>query len=551
MSKGVETTNRSFACSGNLIDVHQRSVYPATIKVRDGRIEAIESSSERLQTYLAPGFVDAHVHVESSMLPPAEFARLAVTHGTVATVSDPHEIANVMGIEGVRWMLDDAAHAVLKICFGAPSCVPATPFDHAGATLGAEAVADLLAWDRIGYLSEVMDYPGVIAGQAELLAKLAAARLVAKPIDGHAPRLRGRDLATYAARGITTDHECVAIDEAREKLALDMQILIREGSAAKNFDALWPLLMDSAHRCMLCSDDKHPHDLLEGHIDQMVRRALARGVNLFDAWRAASVNPVAHYRLPVGLLRPGDPADFIEVDSLSHPRVLRTWIDGRLVAQHGRSLLPRHESGSVSRMAAGTKQPADFALPADGSRARVIEAIDGQLVTGELVVGPKIVAGEVVPDADRDILKIALIDRYRDVPPVVALIRNFGLRHGALAGSVSHDSHNVVAVGASDDALARAVNAVTRAQGGLAVVDSDSEATLPLAIAGLMSNADGYQVAVEYTKLESLAKSLGSQLTAPFMTLSFMALLVIPRLKIGPTGLFDVSAFQPVSMWES
>jgi adenine deaminase len=472
-----------------------------------------------------------------------------VTHGTVATVSDPHEIANVLGIDGVQWMLDDAVRAAMKICFGAPSCVPATPYDWAGARLDAAAVAHILSWERIGHLAEVMDYPGVIAGQHDLLAKLAAAKELGKPCDGHAPGLRGKELAHYAAAGITTDHECTALDEAREKLALGMKILIREGSAAKNFDALWPLLEEFANQCMFCSDDKHPNDLVEHHIDELVRRSLAFGLDLFDVWRAASVNPVEHYRLPVGLLRPGEPADFIEVDSLAQPRVLRNWIDGRLVAQQGKSLLPRHGSSPANRFAVGHKEPVDYRLSAQGTLLRVIEALDRQLVTRELVVSPSVVAGQVVSDPNRDILKIALVNRYENTPPVVALVKNFGLGSGAIASSVAHDSHNIIAVGASDEALSRAVNAVISAGGGLAVACPAGIAVLPLRIAGLMSDEDGYRVGAEYARLDAQAKALGSNLTAPFMTLSFMALLVIPHLKLSPAGLFDVSTFQPVKMW--
>jgi adenine deaminase len=551
MISAAPSTYRSFCVSGNLIDVHQRHIYPATIAVHDGRIaEVREDATPAGDSFLAPGFVDAHIHIESSLLPPSEFSRLAVAHGTVATVSDPHEIGNVLGSDGVAWMLADAAAAAVKIRFGAPSCVPATSFDMSGAVLGPAEIEHLLALPGIGYLSEMMNYPGVIAGDVDVMAKLAAARRAGVPIDGHAPGLVGPGLAAYVAAGITTDHECVAIDEAREKRSLGMKILIREGSAAKNFEQLWPLLVESPDVCMLCSDDKHPNDLVEGHIDELVRRALAHGADLFDVWRAASVNPIAHYSLDVGLLRPGDPADFIEVTSAREPRVLRTWIDGRLVAEQGQSLIERKIVEPVNQFAARPKEARDFALPAAGTLARVIEAIDGQLVTGERRLAPAARGGLVVGDVDRDVLKMALVDRYRDAPPAMALVNGFGLRHGALASSVSHDSHNILAVGVDDDALAKAVNAVIATSGGLSVVTDDGQAAvLPLPIAGLMSDADGYRVAAEYARLDALAKSLGSTLSAPFMTLSFMALLVIPALKLGPTGPFDVKAFRPVSLW--
>lgn len=536
--------------AGNLIDILAREIYPATVVVRDGIISAVEREPDaQYDTYLAPGFVDAHVHVESSMLPPTEFSRLATPHGTVATVSDPHEIANVLGEEGVAWMLADAEHAPLKILFGAPSCVPATAFDSAGATLDATAVARMLAQPRIGYLSEVMNYPGVIAGDPDMLAKIAAAKAVGKPVDGHAPGVRGRDLQKYVAAGISTDHECVALDEAREKIAAGMKILIREGSAAKNFDSLQPLLTESPAACLLCSDDKHPNDLIVGHIDALVRRALAAGAELFDVWRAASQQAIEHYRLNVGLLRPGDPADFIEVDSVTAPRVLRTWIDGRLVAERGRALVERRIVQPINRFAATAKSANEFVIRVEAPQARVIEALDGQLITNELILPVAAENGVVVPDFARDVLKIAVIDRYRNTPPAVALIKNFGLKRGAIASSVSHDSHNIVAVGASDEALARAVNAVIAAGGGLSVAGDHDTHVLPLAIAGLMSDQPGAEVAAEYARLDALAKALGSTLAAPFMTLSFMALLVIPALKLGPAGLFDVTAFQPTKLW--
>jgi adenine deaminase len=550
VSSQSANADRSFRVSGNLIDVHRRRIYPAMVVVRDGLIaEIVEGPGASYSTFLAPGFVDAHIHIESSMLPPSEFSRLAVAHGTAATVSDPHEIGNVLGMEGIEWMLADAREAAIKICFGAPSCVPATPFDHSGADLGGAQIEEMLHWPGVGYLSEMMNYPGIIAGRPDVLAKLAVAQRAGVPIDGHAPGVRGDDLATYIAAGITTDHECVALDEAREKRDRGMKILIREGSAARNFEALWPLLRESPKSCMLCSDDRHPNDLVAGHIDDLVRRSIAHGVDPFDVWRAASVHPVEHYRLHIGLLRQGDSADMIEVDSLDKPQVLRTWIDGRLAAENGKSLVPRRVVKPVNCFETSPKRPAEFALAAGAPQARVIVAHDEQLITGEKIMPIAARDGSVIPDIDRDVLKIAVVDRYRNAMPAVALITNFGLKRGALATSVSHDSHNIVAVGTSDEDLARAVNAVVEARGGLAVAAPDGVALLPLPIAGLMSDCDGYEVAAEYTRLDRMAKTLGSTLTAPFMTLSFMALLVIPSLKLGPEGLFDVAVFRPVSMW--
>ncbi|MFM7185074.1 MAG: adenine deaminase [Planctomycetota bacterium] len=538
--------------AGNLVDPLRRSIRPATLTIRDERIASIADDPAPHPTWLLPGFVDAHVHVESSLLPPAEFARLAVAHGTVATVSDPHEIANVLGIPGVEFMLADARRSPFTFCFGAPSCVPATAFDHAGATIDSAGVAALLDRPDIGYLSEMMNYPGVIAGDPECLAKIAAAAARGKPVDGHAPRLRGSAAAAYAAAGITTDHECVSLDEALEKIGLGMQILIREGSAARNFDALASLIDTHPTRCMLCSDDKHPDQLLLGHVDQLVRRARARGSDLFDVLQAACVNPVRHYRLPVGLLQPGDRADFVEVDDLEQLRIRRVFVRGMLAASDGRAAWPRLESAAPNRFDARPKQPDDFAIPtvAAGPTAaiRVIEALDGQLVTGSLQLDVPVEEGRLLADPAHDVLKIAVVDRYDDRPPAVAFIRNVGLRRGAIASSVSHDSHNVVAVGAGDAEIARAVNLVVASRGGLAVTGPEGDAVLPLPIAGLMSDRPGPEVAAAYSDLDRRAKALGSRLAAPYMTLSFMALLVIPALKIGPAGLFDVDAFRPATL---
>jgi len=540
-----------FRISGNLVDPVARRIRPATLTVALGRIAAITWDSIEHATWLLPGFVDAHVHVESSLLPPHEFARMAVAHGTVAAVSDPHEIANVLGITGVDFMLDDARGSPFTFHVGAPSCVPATRFDRSGATINAEAVATLLDRPAIGSLAEMMNYPGVVAGDADVLAKIAAAVARGKPVDGHAPGLRGAALKAYVAAGITTDHECVTLVEAREKLALGMKILIREGSAARNFDALASLIDDRPDMCMLCSDDLHPDRLAIGHVDVLVRRALARGSELFNVLQAACVNPVRHYQLPVGLLQRGDRADFLEVDDLQRMRVRRVFVDGRLAAADGVTTWPRRPSATPNRCDTGPKTAGDFMIrlpDATGRSVRVIEARDGQLVTGCVIVPARVEEGCVVADPANDVLQIALVDRYGDRPPALALVRSFGLHDGAIASSVSHDSHNIVAVGTSPDALARAVNLVIGARGGLAAVGPTGERLLPLPIAGLMSDRPGPEVAAAYTEIDAFAKGLGSRLSAPFMTLSFMALLVIPALKLGPMGLFDVERFAPVGL---
>ena len=543
-----------FTLTANVVDVFSRSIQPAIISVAGGRIARIAPIAEAgaapdpALPYVLPGFVDAHVHVESSLLVPTEFARLAVAHGTVATVSDPHEIGNVLGVAGVEFMLENAAHSPFKFCFGAPSCVPATPFETAGAEITAQDIAKLFENPKIGYLAEMMNWPGVLHRDADVMAKIALAHAAGRPVDGHAPGLRADDAAHYASAGISTDHECFTAAEARDKLAVGMKILIREGSAARNFDALIELLPEHYANLMFCSDDKHPDTLVLGHINQLVQRAVALGNDVFEVLHVACVNPVQHYRLPVGLLREGDPADFITVANLQDFEVLQTYLDGQLVAENGRSLLPAAPIAVVNNFHARPVAAADFQVPApDSARPmlRVIECFDGQLITARVDLPARIENSLVVPDVATDVLKLAVINRYQPhVAPALAFIRGFGLKHGALASSVGHDSHNITAVGCDDESLARAVNLVIAAKGGLAAVGSDGQAILlPLPVAGLMSDQAGPEVARAYAAVDALAKQLGSPLAAPFMTLSFMALLVIPSLKLSDKGLFDGQQF--------
>ena len=539
-----------FAETGQIVDPLNREVLSGTVHVRDGRIERIERHATDAERVILPGFVDAHVHVESSMLTPSEFARAAVRHGTVATVSDPHEIANVLGMEGVEYMIEDGQRVPFTFHFGAPSCVPATPFETAGATLDPDDVAALLDRPAVRYLSEVMNYPGVLSGDPDMLAKIDAARARGLPRDGHAPGVRGTDARRYADAGISTDHECVTIDEARDKLDAGMHILIREGSAAKNFDALIPLMDEAPDRLMFCTDDAHPDALLRGHIDALVRRALARGYDRMDVLRAACVHPVQHYALDVGLLQEGDPADFIVADSLDDLNILRTYVDGAVVVEDGATRIERLESPVVNAFATRTKQPGDFACPAEGDRIRVIEAEEGQLVTRETVEPAHVVDGHAVSDPERDVLKLTVVNRYQDAAPAIGFIRGFGLKRGAIASSVAHDSHNIIAVGASDEALCRAVNQIIEHRGGIGAVDESDALTLPLPIAGLISDRAYDDVARRYIRLNAFAQQrLGSPMDAPFMTLSFMALLVIPQLKLSDQGLFDGAAFEFVELF--
>jgi adenine deaminase len=549
----------SFSITGNLVDVHQKKIYPVEVTVENGKIVSISATSNQppaTSNYLLPGFIDSHVHIESSMLVPSEFAKLAVVHGTVATVSDPHEIANVCGIEGVEFMIENGKTVPFKFNFGAPSCVPATTFETAGATLDSAAVEKLLKRDEIKYLSEMMNFPGVLNEDEEVMKKIAAAHHLLKPVDGHAPGLRGEQAKAYIAAGITTDHECFTKEEALDKLQNGMKIIIREGSAAKNFEALIDLLHDYPNQMMFCSDDKHPDSLVLGHINQLCARAVAKGIDLFKILKAACVNPVLHYKLDVGLLREGDPADFIVVKDLEKFEVEQTYINGELVAESGKSKIKSQKSGVINNFSCHKKSVKDFEVSAKSSPlgdGGVIEALDGQLITNKLPLKPKIENGKLVSDTGRDILKIVVVNRYKDSPVAKAFIKNFGLKKGALASSVAHDSHNIVAVGVDDESICRAVNLVIEKQGGVSVTsplplstsgEGISEAVLALPVAGLMSNEDGYKVAAAYTAIDKMTKELGSTLGAPFMTLSFMALLVIPHLKLSDLGLFDGDRFE-------
>ncbi len=538
-----------FQISGNLIDILQQEIYPATIHIAGGRIRQITRNDNSYSQYLLPGFIDAHVHIESSMLTPAEFARLAVVHGTVATVSDPHEIANVSGVEGVQYMIGNGRQTPFKFNFGAPSCVPATPFETAGATVSVADVETLLRNPEIRYLSEMMNFPGVLQQEPEVMAKIAAAHQAGKPVDGHAPGLRGTAAQQYIAAGISTDHECFTLEEAKEKLQYGMHILIREGSAAKNFDALIPLLHDHPEKMMFCSDDKHPDSLVEGHINLLVKRALAFGIDLFKVLRAACVNPALHYRLDTGLLREGDPADLIVIDNITGFNVQATYINGIQVAGGGKTLIAPAANTIINNFDCRLQRPADFRIPFTDTSLRsaevnVIEALDGQLITRHITAALPVIEGTLQSDVSQDVLKLAVVNRYQPAPAALGFIRNFGFKSGAIASTVAHDSHNIIAVGVDDESICAAVNAVIREQGGISVASEAGVEVLPLPVAGLMSHLDGYVVAERYSALDQAAKRLGSPLSAPFMTLSFMALLVIPHLKLSDKGLFDGDKFQ-------
>ena len=539
--------------SGQLVDIWQKKIYPATIQIENGIINNIAPNPEPgPQHFILPGFIDSHVHIESSMLVPSEFARLAVVHGTVATISDPHEIANVCGLKGVEYMIRNGQTVPFHFYFGAPSCVPATSFETAGGRLDAGQVETLLQRPEIKYLSEMMNFPGVLNGDPEVVKKIEAARTLGKPVDGHAPGLRGEAAGKYIRGGqsegpvvISTDHECFTRQEALDKLQYGMKIIIREGSAARNFDALIDLLNDYTDRILFCSDDKHPDSLVAGHINQLCARAVAKGIDLFKVLQAACMNPVQHYQLEVGLLRTGDAADLIIVEDLQQFTIKQTWIKGELVAENGKSLIRTEPAGVINNFRCTPVKAKNFHVHSNGDATiPVIEALDGQLITNKLLLPPKILNNLIISDPVRDILKMVVVNRYNPAPPEMAFIKNFGLKTGAIASSVAHDSHNIVAVGVTDEAIADAVNLVVETRGGVSCVSGEASMVLALPVGGLMSPEDGYATAEAYTSIDAMAKSIGSTLSAPFMTLSFMALLVIPHLKLSDLGLFDGDSFR-------
>ncbi|MEO8764825.1 MAG: adenine deaminase [Ginsengibacter sp.] len=541
----------NFTVTGNVVDILSGKIFTGEVIVEDGKIKATRQVNDEPGKQLPcilPGFIDAHVHIESSMLVPSEFAKLAVVHGTVATVSDPHEIANVCGLDGVEFMIENGKQVPFKFYFGAPSCVPATIFETAGAAIDAVAIDTLLSRPEITYLSEMMNFPGVLNHDEEVTAKIKSAKKYNKPVDGHAPGLRGEDARKYIEEGISTDHECFTKEEALDKLQYGMKIIIREGSAAKNFEALIEVLRDHPAEIMFCSDDKHPDSLVRGHINELCKRAVAKGINLFNVLRAACINPVGHYNMNVGLLKPGDNADFIIVKDLTNFEVAATYINGILVAENGHSNISAPAPALINNFNCKKRPVIDFRFHTRNNAGELtaIEAMDGQLITNKFSFNPKIENGCYVSDTEKDILKMIVINRYKDAPVSIGFVKNFGLRRGAIASSVAHDSHNIIVVGVDDESIANSVNLIIRHKGGISCTDASAsfEKVLPLPVAGLMSNDDGYKVAEMYTKLDKAAKDLGSQLSAPFMTLSFMALLVIPHVKLSDLGLFDGDDFK-------
>jgi len=533
-----------YVVEGNIVDVPARKIFKGRLEIHNGKIEeVIADDSIKSEYYILPGLIDSHIHIESSMLVPSEFARGAVVNGTIATVSDPHEIANVLGVEGFEFMLSNSKLVPFKFNFGVPSCVPATCFESSGAAISADDVQYLFDKYNLNYLSEMMNFPGVIYDDKVVEQKLSIARNIGKKIDGHCPGLSGEQLDKYIAAGITTDHECFSIDEAREKIRKGMKVLVREGSAAKNFDTLKHLLNESPQMVMLCSDDKHPDDLLIGHINLMIKRALESGVDLFDVLTAAIVNPILHYSLECGLLKKGDWADFIIVENLVSLKVLATYINGEKVAENGRCLFDSVPITAINKFNCEKLKLDDIKQLDKGNKIKVIVAIEGELITDSIEVTPKVEDGMIVSDIEQDVLKLVVLNRYEKSPPAIGFIKNIGLKQGALATSVAHDSHNIIAVGTNDNDLINAINLIIDNKGGMAAASVEEKFVLPLEVAGIMSSSTLEEVAAKYAELNNISKKYGSSMNAPFMTLSFMALLVIPKLKLSDKGLFDGEKF--------
>jgi adenine deaminase len=533
---------------GRLIDVHNRDIYPAAISINNGKISVIERTETVADQYILPGLIDSHIHIESSMVTPGAFALTAVKHGTTGVVSDPHEIANVLGISGVEFMINDAEKVPMRFFFGAPSCVPATVFETNGASLNYTEVRQLLEKPEIKYLSEMMNYPGVIFNDKEVMGKIKCASDLGKPIDGHAPGLSGEALGKYISAGISTDHECSTLEEAKEKISMGMKILIREGSAAKNLDSLKELYNIHPEMVMLCSDDLHPEMLQKGHINKLIARLIKEGYDIFNVIRSATVNPVQHYGLESGLLRQGDCADFIIVDSLKEMNVLETWIDGKMVFSDGKTRFFYDGSDAVNCFNSGKLIEADIQVRNTGKEVRIIEAVEGELLTKEFHHSFSD-SEMVIADPATDILKIVVKDRYKDSPPSVGFIKGFKIKSGAFASSIAHDSHNIIAVGTNDSDIVTSINEIVRLKGGLAVSSGNLIKSVGLNIGGIMTSHSCEEIARDYEDLNELVGSMGCSMKSPFMTLSFMALLVIPDLKISDRGLFDVKKFEPVPLF--
>ena len=530
--------------SGRIVDVVGRKVFKGVISFEDGVIRDIRESDSVDDCFLMPGLVDAHVHVESSLLPPAEFARVAMRQGALAAVADPHEIANVMGVAGVEYMVAEAKSSPFRFLFAAPSCVPATDFETSGARIDTAEIEQMFSSELVGLLGEMMNFPGVVNGDLAVLAKIDAAKRYSKPIDGHAPGLSGDMLARYVGAGIGTDHECVSIVEAIEKIRLGMKVLIRQGSAANNLDELAPLIGMYPDKVMLCTDDMHAEEILNGYLRSSLKYLVEKCYDIFDILRSCTLIPVGYYGLDLGLLQVGDSADFIKVDNLCDFNVQSVFVRGFEIG-----IGEMEKPVVLNNFKAESIVVADLRVKRKGDSIRVIGVINGELLTKQYVYKLKGDDKFVESNADDDVLKIVVVCRYDRKQLFVGFVKGFGIKKGAVATSISHDSHNIIAVGVSDDDLLSAINAIIDAKGGICFSRKGEVDLLPLPIAGLMSDKSAEYVAEKYASIEKLIKANGSRLSSPLMNLSFLALLVIPDLKINERGLFDFKTFAFVDLF--
>ncbi|MFA9371731.1 MAG: adenine deaminase [Labilibaculum antarcticum] len=546
-----DMTSNTFSISGKVIDVISREIIKAEVVVEEGRITSITQRDSVPDKYILPGLVDAHMHIESSLLIPSRFANLVVRQGTLGLVTDPHEIANVLGEIGVDFMINDAKKVPLEIRFGVPSCVPATPHETSGFVLDSNIVESLLKREEVVCLAEVMDFVGVINDDLEVLKKIVACKKLGKKIDGHAPGLKGQDLKKYVASGISADHECSTLEEALEKISLGMMIQIREGSAAKDFDALCSLFKTHPEKIMLCTDDLHPDDLIEkGHINYLIKKGLKKGLDLFSLLRAASYNPIHHYGLDLGLLQVGHSADFIVIDNPESFIVEQAFRKGVCIYKDNEVLFDVSNEIILNNFSRKPIQLSDLTVESENGSLRAMVVKDGDLITDSVLCKPKVVGENVVSDVDNDLLKMVVMSRYDNGNPVMGFAKGFGYKKGAIAESIAHDSHNIIAVGTSDEELLHAINTLIEMKGGIVAVNNGESESVRLEVAGLMSNKTGEDLVREYAKLNDFASALGSNFESPFMTLAFMSLLVIPKLKLSDKGLFDVKEFKVINLFK-
>lgn len=558
-----------------MLDVITDSIYPARISVEGGFFKEIvpivinDDSELDISGIILPGFIDSHIHIESTMLTPAQFAKLAVRFGTTSVVCDPHEIVNVAGTDGIDFMIENSKSVPFNFYFSIPSCVPATCFETSGAILDSETIGELLKKDEAVALGEMMNFPGVINGDGEVLAKLEKAKELGKPIDGHAPLLSGKDLDKYIAEHISTDHECSNFAEAIEKKEKGMKIMVREGSSAKNMEALFDfsdrldywknhesfgkmpneVLEKRIHLPIfdfIVSDDKHTTDLIKGHLNESIKKAIDLEVSPISAIEMVTVNPSTHYNLNTGAIVKGMQADYVVVDNLNDLNILKTYVAGKCVFDGENVLFDVEETEFKNTFDVSKKESEDFEISCDEPSAdvNVIRCFNGELITEAESATLETKNGFVQPDLEEDILKIAVVERYGGNSIANGFITGFNLKKGAIASSVAHDSHNIVVVGTNSEDMANAVNCLIDNEGGFAIVDGDFEDSLALPIAGLMTNEDSHEVAEKLEKLHKTAADFGCKLDSPFMTMSFMALLVIPAIKISDKGLFDCINFE-------